>query len=259
MRSRIVVTIALLVILVYTASSQEHRKATTSPTATIGAGMTREQADAILSELKSIHQLLEKQQGARGAVPAAPPAPEKVQMSLGADWHSIGKDDAPVTLVEFADFQCPYCRKFQAETFSELKKNYIDTGKVRFISRDLPLDFHPYSMKAAEASRCAGDQDKYWEMRNALIENAAKLSDDLMVSLAQSAGVNMDLYQACISSHRHQQEVQKDAAAAATLAIGGTPSFVLAKTSKEKLDGVKLVGAMPYGQFQAAIEHLLSN
>ncbi len=128
-----------------------------------------------------------------------------------------------------------------------------------FISLDLPLDFHAFSVKAAEASRCASDQGKYWEMRDALITNSASLSDDLISKLAEMTVIKMDEFQSCISSHRHKDEIQKDATEAAALQIGGTPTFVLAKSSKDKLDGVKLVGALQYAQFKLAIDQLLKN
>ena len=105
-------------------------------------GITKDQADEILKELKAIHQLLERQQTA-AVQPQPTPASDKVKMSVTPGWYSLGRDDAPVTVVEFADYQCPFCRKFHAETFAEIKKNYIDTGKVRYVSRDLPLDFIP--------------------------------------------------------------------------------------------------------------------
>src|SRR5271169_3104626 len=105
-------------------------------------GMTKDQAEDILKELKAIRQLLERQQTAAVQPQGAAPASDKVKMSVAAGWYSIGRDDAPVTMVEFADYQCPFCRKFHSETFAELRKNYIDTGKVRFVSRDFPLDIH---------------------------------------------------------------------------------------------------------------------
>ena len=139
--------------------------------------VTKEQADAIVSELKQIRLLLEKQEAqlARAVAPqpsAAPAPPQKVQMSVGNGWYSLGRPDAPVTLVEFGDYQCPFCKQFHTTAYSDLKKNYIDTGKVRFVSRDLPLEFHPFALRAAEAARCAGDQGKYWEMRDALYASA---------------------------------------------------------------------------------------
>src|SRR6185312_10750795 len=101
-------------------------------------------------------------------------------------WHVLGNDQAPVTVVEFADYQCPFCRKFQSESYAELKKELIDSGKVRFVSSDLPLPFHDHSMKAAEAARCAGDQGKFWEMRNTLMGTTADLSDASLDKYAQT-------------------------------------------------------------------------
>jgi protein-disulfide isomerase len=224
--------------------------------------ITKEQADAIVGELKQIRQLLEKQQVqlARAMVPqpaAAPAPPEKVQMSLGSRWYSIGRADAPVTLVEFADYQCPFCKRFHTDAYAELKKNYIDTGKVRFVSRDLPLEFHPFALKAAEAARCAGDQNKYWELRDALYANAAPPSEDVIKKAAESLSLDAKGFQACLDSDKYKDDVQKDASEAAKLQISGTPTFVLAKSAKDKLDGVRIVGAQPYASFDAAIQQML--
>jgi protein-disulfide isomerase len=224
--------------------------------------ITKEQADAIVTELKQIRQLLEKQQTQLAAAmaprPAAAPAPpEKVQMSVGSGWYAIGRADAPVTLVEFADFQCPFCKKFHAAAYADIKKNYIDTGKVRFVSRDLPLDFHPFASKAAEAARCAGDQQKYWELRDALYSNADPLNDEVINQVAEKFLADKGAFQSCLTSEKYKADVQKDAAEAARLQISGTPTFVLAKSSRDKLDGIRIVGAQPYVAFQTAIESFL--
>src|ERR1700757_2921831 len=113
-------------------------------------GITREQADQILDELRQIKQLLEKQN--KGAQGPAEPAKAKLDMT-GA--QMLGSKDAPITMVEFTDYQCPFCQRFHTTVFNEIKKNYIDTGKVRFYSRDLPLDsMHPNAIRAAQAARC---------------------------------------------------------------------------------------------------------
>jgi len=229
----------------------------------ISSGITKEQADAIVDELKQIRQLLEKQQAqlaqAMAPKPVAPAPPQKVQMSVGNGWRAIGRDDAPVTLVEFADYQCPFCKKFQSDAYAELKKNYIDTGKVRFIGRDLPLEFHPYALKAAEAARCAGDQGKYWELRNAIIADSAPPDDAVIKKAAESVSLDVAALQACVASEKYKAEVQRDASEAATLQISGTPTFVLAKSAKDKLDGVLIVGAQPFASFQSAIDALLKS
>jgi protein-disulfide isomerase len=222
----------------------------------------KEQADAIVSELKQIRQLLEKQQTQLALAMAPKPAPalappEKVQMNVGSGWYSIGRADAPVTLVEFADFQCPFCKKFHTGAYAELKKNYIDTGKVRFVSRDLPLEFHPFALRAAEAARCAGDQQKYWELRDALYSNSAPPNDDVISKAVESLSLDRSAFQSCLTSEKYKADVRKDATEAATLQISGTPTFVLAKSSKDKLDGIRIVGAQPFVAFQAAIESFL--
>src|SRR5260370_38339283 len=101
----------------------------------------------------------------------APAPPEKVKMNIGNGWYAIGRADAPVTLVEFADYKCPFCKRFHTDAYAELKKSYIATGKLRFVSRDLPLEFHPFALKAADAARCAGHQNKNCGLAAALYTN----------------------------------------------------------------------------------------
>lgn len=226
------------------------------------ATITKEQADAIVSELKQIRHLLEKQQAQLTAAMAprpvaAPAPPEKVQMNVGNGWYSIGRADAPITLVEFGDYQCPFCKRFHTDAYAELKKNYIDTGKVRFVSRDLPLEFHPHALKAAEAARCAGDQGKFWELRSALYSDAAAPDESVIKKAAEGLSLDVVALQSCIASDKYKSDVQKDVTEAATLQISGTPTFVLAKSARNKLDGVRIVGAQPFAAFQSAIENLL--
>ena len=229
-----------------------------SVTINMPEGMTKDQADAILNELKAIHQLLLNQQNTSAKIAVAPaPASDKVQMKLASGWYSIGREDAPVTMVEFTDYQCPFCRKYHTDTFSELKKNYIDTGKVRFISRDLPLDFHPYAQKAAEAARCAGDQNKFWELRDRMIANSSDLSQDAILKMAQAESLDMATFRACLDADKHKAEIQKDAADASTLGVSGTPSFVIGKASKGTLDGDRVVGAVGASVFEAEFQKFL--
>jgi len=232
-----------------------------SVTINMPEGMTHDQADAILNELKAIHQLLLNQQNtAKAAAPTAAPAPtsDKVQMKLASGWHSLGKDDAPVTMVEFTDYQCPFCRKYHAETFAEIKKNYIDTGKVRFVSRDLPLEFHPYAQKAAEAARCAADQNKYWELRDAMIANSTDLSQDAILKYAKSVSIDINPFKTCLDTDKYKAEIQKDVADASALGIDGTPTFVIGKASKDSIDGDRVVGAVPLSVFDTTIQKYLA-
>ena len=220
-------------------------------------GITKDQADDILKELKAIHQLLERQQTA-AAQPQAAPASDKVKMSVAPGWYSLGRDDAPVTVVEFSDYQCPFCRKFHSDTFAELKKNYIDTGKVRYISRDLPLDFHPNAPGAAVAARCAGEQHKFWEMRDMMVVNAADLTTPSLMKYGQQINLDMTACGACLNDKKYTAAIQKDVADANTLGISGTPSFVVGKTAKDEINGARIVGAVPYSVFDTAIKNQLT-
>jgi protein-disulfide isomerase len=137
--------------------------------------------------------------------------------------------------------------------------HYIDTGKVRFVSRDLPLQFHPLALKAAEAVRCAGDQGKYWNLRDALYADATPPSDEVIQRSAASVSLDRQAFNTCLASDKYKPDVERDANEAAALQISGTPTFVLARTAKDKLDGVRIVGALPFAAFQSAIEDLLKN
>src|SRR6478672_5505793 len=220
-----------------------------SVTINMPEGMTREQADAILNELKQIHQLLQNQQAAAAAakpaaVQAAAPS-DKVKMSVGQGWYAMGREDAPVTMVEFTDYQCPFCRKFERDSFADLKKNYIDTGKVRFVSRDLPLEFHPNAAPAAQAVRCAGEQHKFWEMHDAIMQDTATdLGTGSILKYGDKVGLDMTTFRACVAEKRFVAAIQKDTADAGAMGISGTPSFVIAKTAPDQMDGVRIVGAV---------------
>jgi protein-disulfide isomerase len=142
--------------------------------------------------------------------------------------------------------------------FPEIRKSFIDTGKVRFVSRDLPLDFHANAMRAAMAARCAGDQGKYWEMREALVSGAGDLALASIRGHAQGVVPDMLAFDTCLSTEKHKAEVQRDVSDAASLQVTGTPTFVLGRTGADVIDGVRLVGAMPYAAMQSAIQHLLA-
>lgn len=220
----------------------------------LGDGLSREQGDAMLSELRQIRQLLEKQQKG-AAAPAAPAQPERVRLKIGREF-ALGRGDAPLVMVEYTDYQCPFCSRFHATTFPELKKQYIDTGKLRFISRDLPLDFHQHALKAAQATRCAGEQDKFWQMKDALMINHARLTPDLITSLARDAALDMEKFQGCMDSGKYLTEIRGGAAAASAVGINGTPSFVVGRVTGDYLEGYRIVGAQPYNAFDAMLKEI---
>lgn len=228
------------------------------------AQSVQQQNDQILNELKAIRQLLEKLAeplGQGGALPAAgAPASDRVKLADAVTGYVLGKPDAPLTMVEFTDLQCPFCRQFHVTTFEQLKKNYIDTGKLRYISRDFPLpQLHPLAQAAAKASRCAGEQGKFWDMRHSILVNNASLTSDSFATFAQDLTLNVATFKACVTdARRFQAELQKDLADAASIGVSGTPTFVIGLTGAEGVDGVRLVGAQPYQVFDAKLKDLLA-
>ena len=224
------------------------------------AQSAQQQNKEILSELKQIRQLLEKlTTSLEGATPkpAAPaPAPRVTLSSLTG--YTVGQANAPLTMVEFTDLQCPFCRQFHLAAFEQIKKDYIDTGKLRYISRDFPLEaIHPHALGAAQAARCAGDQGKFWELRHQILLNNAQLNPAMLTTLAQDLQLDMGAFRGCIEAGRFDADIKKDIADAAAVGVSGTPSFVIGKTAADKLDGILLVGAQPYAAFDAKLKDAL--
>lgn len=219
--------------------------------------ITKEQGDAILTELRQIKQLLQRppQQAPAQQAAQAPKADEPASVSV-AGLPFLGKADAPLTLVMFTDYQCPFCSRFETQTLPEIKKQYIDTGKLRFVVRDLPLPFHPNAPKASEAVYCAEEQGKYWELRDKLVANGDKLDAKQLPDYAKQVGLDVAKFSACLDSGKHAEKVKTSAALAGTLGISGTPSFVVGRSRGDMADGVKIVGAQPFAAFDQKLKDL---
>jgi len=190
--------------------------------------------------------------------PTTPPqetTPVRVAGVSVDDDPSVGSEDAPVTIVEFGDFQCPFCRRFFENTLPELKKRYVDSGKVRFVYRDFPIrGMHKYAQKAAEAAECADEQGKFWEYHDLLFERQAAWSTGNATTLfndyASELGLNPDKFKECLDSDRYEAEVEKDLQDGIRYGVGGTPTFYI--------NGLKVVGARPLDDFIRVIESELS-
>jgi protein-disulfide isomerase len=197
--------------------------------------------------------------------PAAPaPTPEKVQYSIPADgFPAIGPADAPITIVEFSDYQCPYCTRWHEQTYESLLQAY--PGKIRFVYRNYPLAFHQNAMLSAQAALCAGDQDQYWPYHDklfdekALINNAegTTLEPSSYVTFATDLGLDATAFEACLTSGKYKEAVQADMTFADGLptengepAVGGTPTFFI--------NGTRLVGAYPLASFKEIIDAQLA-
>jgi protein-disulfide isomerase len=169
----------------------------------------------------------------------------------------IGEASAPVTIVEFTDYQCPFCGKFASETLPVIYEKYISTGKVRLVVRDFPLDMHPNAQQYALASQCAATMTpRIYDFQRALYSKAAR-GDSVIRNAAHVAGLDTAALDGCIRSKRFQEVVKGDAVAAAKLGISGTPAFVIGQTAK-MVKGPIIRGAYPTEVFTATIDSALS-
>lgn len=191
--------------------------------------------------------------------PAAPSQPEmlRVPLTRAAD-PSLGSERAPVTVVEFSDYECPFCRKFFTTTFNDLKREHIDSGRVRYVVYDYPVKYHKNAVKAAQASRCAAEQGKYWEMRQALFEHSKSLGADRILAYAKGVGLDLTKFRQCFGSDKYLAAIQEGIAVAGALGISGTPTFVVGRMEGRELRGRKLVGALPFATFDQYLRESLS-
>lgn len=170
-----------------------------------------------------------------------------INMNSLIDDDSIkGDPNAPITIIEFSDYECPFCQRFYLTTYQQIVENYIDTGKVNLVYRDFPLSFHQNAQKAAEAAECAGEQGKYYEMHDLLFEKGVEGGIDSFKNYASEIGLNQAEFDECLDSGKMESEVKKDFADGQALGISGTPSFII--------NGKILVGAQPYSVFEKEIE-----
>ena len=219
------------------------------------AGLSSSQGNEIIANLRDIKQLLSEQQKA----PEKALDPDRKVVVKAQDFAniSLGVPNAPVTVFEFTDYQCPFCKKFHDETFPALKAQYIDTGKVRYVIRDLPLNFHDQSMPAALATRCAGAQGKFWPVFNGIFM-APSISKDLSREVALQAGVNLALFDICLANPATIKMIEADIAEAEQLGVNGTPGFIIAERDEAGFSGTQVSGAQPIGAFATKIDALLA-
>src|SRR5579862_4521599 len=219
----------------------------------------RDSQKVIKDQLDAIQKLL--QQG--GAPGAQPQAFKEATLNIDGA-YSIGDKKAPVTMVEFTDYQCPFCSRNFKDTFPQLNSEYIKTGKVRYVLVEFPLEsIHPFAFKAAEAARCSGEQGKYWEMHDELFSHQDKLAADDLARHAGTVGIDVDKFKACLSSGKEATKIRSEMAEGSKNGISGTPGFFLGLTTPNNQGSVKatkqIIGAQPYSQFKDAIDSLLAD
>ncbi|MBL4694367.1 DsbA family protein [Candidatus Gracilibacteria bacterium] len=185
----------------------------------------------------------------------APAAPAPITEDMSDDDAIKGDPDAPVTIVEFSDYQCPFCSKFFRETLPKIQSAYIDTGKVNLVYRDFPLSFHPGAFPMANLAECVRDQgndDDYFAMHDEIFGTIdAGYNLEALIDFAVSElGSDEDQLRECQTSDKFKAEIAKDQADGQRAGISGTPGFVIG--------GQRISGAQPFPVFEAAIEAALA-
>lgn len=171
----------------------------------------------------------------------------------------IGGDQAQIAIIEISDYQCPYCKRFIDQTFTKLKTNYIDTGKVKYLTRDFPLGFHKQAHGAAIAANCSLQQNAYWPMRAALFKNMKQLGHALYQKTAEELSLDMVKFSECLADKKIVDKIAQDIAYSKSLGVGGTPSFVIGRIENNQLIAPKLlVGAQSYQTFALLLDELLA-
>jgi protein-disulfide isomerase len=184
-------------------------------------------------------------------------AGEAIKLSIFSDNASpyLGDANAPITIVEFGDYQCFYCNKFFHDTEDQIYESYIKTGKAKMIFKDFTI-IGPDSIVAAHAAHCADEQGKFWEYHDTLYnnwngENNGWASQENQIRFAQGLGLNMDAFSECMSSERHTQKIQASTNDAQTLGLSGTPGFFIIGPNNNV---VRIPGAQPFDVFVNVLE-----
>lgn len=188
--------------------------------------------------------------------PLLPTQPEKVDVAVG-HLPTLGAANAKVTVIEFSDFQCPFCKQFENNAYAQIYDTYIKTNKIRFAYRHFPLtSIHPNSQKASEASECANEQNKFWDYYDLLFKNQTTWSPqsvadaaDSFTGYASEIGLNKDQFRSCLDTDKYKDKVENDASDGSKVGVDGTPTLFI--------NGTKIVGAQPFAQIQQIIDQEL--
>jgi protein-disulfide isomerase len=211
---------------------------------------------ALREELKALKALMLK---------ASPPAtaesaPAATELSLrGAQIK--GAQTAQVVLVEFSDFQCPFCARHASLTYPQIIREYVDTGRLRYAFMNLPIEsLHPLAFKQHLAAACAADQGHFWEMHDLLFSNPGAADLGALVAHAKALGLDISTFRACVEGELHAGEIRQAAAVGNAAGVNGTPTFLIGVLDTDnKFKAVRVIaGARPYPAFKEAIDGVLS-
>jgi protein-disulfide isomerase len=212
---------------------------------------------AIREELRTIKTMLLKMQIPQNSNPSV--SVRGIEFELG-NRPVLGSNAAKVVMIEFTDYQCPFCSRYVQATFPEIRKGYIDTGKLRYVVMDFPLSMHKLAPKAAEACHCAMDQGKYWEMHGQLMSDQESL--ERISIIASTLNLDVNQFEGCLAKGKYEEDVNRGKNLANKLGISGVPGFVLAESNPDNPSRVKgisfIAGAQPFEYFRKEIDQALA-
>ena len=212
---------------------------------------------SLKAEVSGLRRALAEASAAAASSGAGLPPPA-TRIALDGKDPVLGSPSAQVAIVEFSDFQCPYCGRFQQDTFAQLKKSYVDTGKVQYVFRDFPLVLHAQARSAAIAAHCAARQNTYWEMHDALFSQQQRLGPELYKELAAGFHLDPAAFAGCLNDPAAADAVDRDQLYGQSVGVRGTPSFFVGRIEKgQVVDAKAISGAKPFMVFAQAIDSLL--
>jgi len=209
----------------------------------------------IQKDISEIKALLSK--------PGSPQQPPQVdikgvEFDIG-DNPVLGSESARLILVEFTDYQCQFCGRYSRETFPQIREQYVDKGVLRYVVIDQPLPIHPDAPKAAEASHCAEDQGKFWEIHEEMMAKQENLKD--LSTYARSLDLNIGQFEECLNTGKYRDAVRKDMELANKLGVNGVPGFIIGtidRNDPRKVTGISMIrGAVPFANFQKELDAVL--
>ncbi|MCC4118008.1 DsbA family protein [Aromatoleum toluclasticum] len=216
----------------------------------------RQSQDALRKDLDEIKKQLQARM---------PPPPPPLVQSIDAvvaigDAPLKGVRDAQLTVMEFSDYQCPFCKRHADNSLPQIDKDFIATGKVRYVFRDFPLEsIHPQALKAAEAAHCAGDQGRYWEMHDRLFANQQALAVERLVDHATALDMNAGSFKQCLDSGKYVERIRGDIAEGRKLSVTGTPTLLLGMSVDGNMKNVRIMrGAQAYALLKQELDKLLT-
>ncbi len=244
-----IVAIGLSIFSLYKVGGFDFMKSKTEVKVESVGTETQKPKDDFTKQVYAVIDAYVAEKQSEGQEPPQPTGPVDVNLD---DDAIKGDKDAPVTILEFTDYQCPYCERYFTEAYGQIMKNYVDTGKVKYVVRDFPLPFHENALPAANSAECLREQtddETFFKYHDLLFQNQSTLSVENYKKWATDFKVDQAKFDSCVDENKFKDEIEADLAEGQSYGVQGTPAFFI--------NGMPLSGAQPYAAFEAAIDQAL--